>query len=60
MKVENNYNGEITYDENHLPTNYEPNHGFGTKSINLIAKHYDLNVTYDIKPDTFAIIILFN
>lgn len=57
LQEENNFNGEISFDEKHLPTNFEMNHGYGTKSINTLAKHYNLNVDYDVTDKRFKIIV---
>ncbi len=60
MQIKNNYNGKILLDHNNNPTNLASEHGFGTSSINLFAKKYNLILTYDINENDFAINILFN
>lgn len=59
LKIENNYDGFVEYDENNLPTNRNDNHGIGTTSIAHFAKRNDLIVDYNITHDKFQITILF-
>lgn len=59
LKITNTFDGNISYDENGLPTNSEVGHGIGTSSIRKIAEENKLLLSYDINDETFTIKILF-
>lgn len=59
LQIKNNFDGEVQYSEDNLPTNNEENHGIGTKSIKLFAQKNNLMLDYKITKNTFKITILF-
>ena len=59
LQVKNNYNGNIQYDSNELPTNLNENHGIGTQSIASFCKKNKLTLDYDITDSLFTISIIF-
>ena len=61
IQVENSYNGEIRFLENGLPASTkgdDANHGFGTKSIQSIAKKYGGTLTVCAEDQVFTLTIL--
>lgn len=59
LLIKNKYDGEITFDNENMPTNPLEDHGIGTKSIEDFAKRNDLILNYNITKTTFEISILF-
>ena len=59
LQIKNSYDGNIQLDKQKFPTNNSIDHGFGTKSIKIFAKKYNVNLNYKIKHNTFEITFLF-
>lgn len=61
ITIKNSYLGDIVYDEKGLPVTTKENpiyHGYGTKSISLIAEKYDGNVSFITKNEMFHLNVL--
>jgi len=59
LQCKNNYDGIILIDKDGRPTNLAKGHGLGSDSIELFAKKYNLNITYEITENIYKINILF-
>ncbi len=59
LQMKNNYNGNIQYDKNNMPTNLKENHGIGTQSITSFCKRNNLILDYEINENTFILNIIF-
>ena len=55
----NYFSGELDYGEDGLPTNRAENHGWGVKSIRMIAEEYGGRVNVQTKGDLFLLNIFF-
>ena len=59
LQCKNNYDGIILIDKDGRPTNLAKGHGLGSDSIELFAKKYNLNITYQITENVYKISIIF-
>ena len=59
LQFKNNYDGEIEFDKNDMPTSFKEGHGIGTVSIASFVKKYNLNLDYEINNNVFIVSILF-
>ncbi len=59
LQCKNNYDGIILIDNDGRPTNLAKGHGLGSDSIELFAKKYNLNITYQITENVYKISIIF-
>ena len=59
LQFKNNYDGEIEFDRNDMPTSFKEGHGIGTVSIASFVKKYNLNLDYEINNNVFIVSILF-
>ena len=59
LQCKNNYDGIILIDKDGRPTNLAKGHGLGSDSIELFAKKYNLNITYQITENVYKINIIF-
>ena len=59
LQCKNNYDGIILIDKDGRPTNLAKGHGLGSDSIELFAKKYNLNITYEITENIYKINIIF-
>ena len=59
LQLKNNYDGEIEFDKNDMPTSFKEGHGIGTVSIASFVKKYNLNLDYEINNNVFIVSILF-
>ena len=59
LQMKNNYDGEIEFDKNDMPTSFKEGHGIGTTSIAAFVKKYNLNLDYEINHNVFIVSILF-
>ena len=59
LQCKNNYDGIILIDKDGRPTNLAKGHGLGSDSIELFAKKYNLNITYEITENVYKINIIF-
>lgn len=58
----NNFDGNVIFDNKQHPIskkNDGANHGFGTKNILYIVKEYHGEIKYQVKDDTFRVLIYF-
>ena len=59
LQCKNSYDGIILIDKDGRPTNLAKGHGLGSDSIELFAKKYNLNITYQITENVYKINIIF-
>ena len=59
LQFKNNYDGEINFDKNDMPTSFKEGHGIGTVSIASFVKKHNLNLDYEINNNVFIVSILF-
>gem|GEM_PF-2566150 len=57
IRIANYFDGKVTY-EDHLPVNRAENHGFGIKSIQLVAEEYGGSIHVQNTDDLFILNIL--
>ena len=57
IRIANYFDGQVTY-ENDLPVNRAENHGFGVKSIQLVAEEYGGSIHVQNTADLFILNIL--
>ena len=61
ISIKNSYSGVINFNENGIPITTKMDtayHGYGVKSISLIADKYDGNVSFNTKNEIFNLSIL--
>ena len=59
LQMKNNYDGEIEFDKNDMPTSFKEGHGIGTTSVASFVKKHNLNLDYEINQHVFIVSILF-
>lgn len=60
LRITNRCGGDIQFDENNVPTNYEEGHGFGTRSIVAFCEKYGVFYEFEAKDDTFSLQLIFS
>ena len=58
VEIANNYTGEVSFDEEGLPTSKESGHGIGTRSISAFARKNNAVLDYDITDEWFKLRIV--
>lgn len=58
VEIANNYEGEVTFDEEGLPASRENGHGIGTRSISAFATKNNAILDYDITEEWFKLRIV--
>ncbi|MDE6746854.1 MAG: ATP-binding protein, partial [Oscillospiraceae bacterium] len=58
VEIANNYTGEVSFDEEGLPTSKESGHGIGTRSISAFARKNNAVLDYDITDKWFKLRIV--
>lgn len=58
VEIANNYTGEISFDEEGLPTSKESGHGIGTRSISAFARKNNAVLDYDVTDKWFKLRIV--
>lgn len=58
VEIANNYTGDVTFDEEGLPTSKESGHGIGTRSIAAFARKNNAVLDYDVTDEWFKLRIV--
>ncbi|MDE7293476.1 MAG: ATP-binding protein [Oscillospiraceae bacterium] len=58
VEIANNYTGEVSFDEEGLPTSKESGHGIGTRSIAAFAQKNNAVLDYDVTDKWFKLRIV--
>ena len=58
VEIANNYTGEVSFDEEGLPTSKEKGHGIGTRSISAFAQKNNAVLDYDVTDEWFKLRIV--
>lgn len=58
VEIANNYEGEVSFDEEGLPSSTENGHGIGTRSISAFATKNNAILDYDITEEWFKLRIV--
>lgn len=58
VEIANNYEGEVSFDEEGLPVSKESGHGIGTRSISAFARKNNAILDYDITEEWFKLRIV--
>ena len=58
VEIANNYTGEVSFDEDGLPTSKESGHGIGTRSISAFARKNNAVLDYDVTEEWFKLRIV--
>lgn len=59
IMIRNNFNGDVVFDEQGIPVNYEEGHGFGTRSIVAFCNKHNAHYIFKTEGQTFTLYLNF-